>query len=319
MISYNMKMVILLLVPLSLSGQVSNDNIEDRIKLFTNGPSHTSNTSNCTVQWECVDQSLTGKCVQYHNDQWFYFNNGIKKNLYININNQNCRDIRGIQLVVVSGIPCEPSTYIAKACVSLGNQDDIFLHLDSLAPDTEYLLNVDGYLHDFCEFTIEISEAPEGIPVQLSQNEIDYEFIKKENIVNMSWKVTESENYQYYRVYRWKNDQPKSEFIAEIQHEKNAYGVSKLDYSYPDTITESGLYNYKIFGSTPEGTEHLLINKQIKISNHFHVNSDDKELINGKIEIELDFPDKTPLTVLLINRTQPKNISPSRFPVQQRQ
>ena len=33
----------------------------------------TSNTTGCTVQRACVDERLTGKCIEYHNDQWFEF------------------------------------------------------------------------------------------------------------------------------------------------------------------------------------------------------------------------------------------------------
>ena len=59
----------LLTAPLARA-QVVNDNIESRRVLQTEA-TVTSNTTGCTVQRRCVDERLTGKCIEYHNDQWF--------------------------------------------------------------------------------------------------------------------------------------------------------------------------------------------------------------------------------------------------------
>ena len=288
--------------PWNVSGQVINDNIENRLELQTDGSPLTSNTSHCTVQWECVDQSLTGKCVQYHNDQWFYFNSGTRRNLYLNIYNQDCRDVRGIQLIVLQGTPCEPSTYKIEACISLANQDNIFLPLDSLNTNEEYLINVDGYLHDFCVFQIEISETPKGLPAQFSKNRVNFDLSKNENLVHISWQTSEEDNYQHYEIHRWKSIIKRSKLITTIQHEKNAYGVSTLDYSYIDTLVEKGLYYYKIVGISLDSIGYLLAEKQINITNENLVQHKDEALLTRKIEVTLDFEDETPLTVLLLNR-----------------
>ncbi|RZK33041.1 MAG: hypothetical protein EOO57_14025, partial [Hymenobacter sp.] len=52
--------------------QVANDNIENR-RLLRAEETITSTTTGCTVQPSCVDERLTGKCIEYHNDQWFEF------------------------------------------------------------------------------------------------------------------------------------------------------------------------------------------------------------------------------------------------------
>lgn len=294
--------IILILLPWYLPAQVLNDNIEDRHELNTDGTNYISNTDHCTVQKECVDQSLTGKCVQYHNDQWFYFNSGDKGNLFINIYNQSCRDIRGVQLIVMQGTPCEPSTYVIKACVSLANQDNIFLYLDSLDSNSEYLINVDGYLHDFCEFTIEVGPTPKGIPTQHSPTRVINGFDRNENFVNISWTVSESDTFQHYQIFRWKSNQASSESIAELPHQRNARGSSKLSYSYIDTLTRRGSYNYKIVGSTSSGMGYLLAEKQITITKDVQLEGSKSAVVQGKIEITLDYKEDTPLTVLLINR-----------------
>ena len=76
------KAVIVLLSAVTLlqsnvCAQVANDNIQHRLELPTDGNALVSNTTGCTVQWACVDQRLTGKCIQYHNDQWFFFHSGV--------------------------------------------------------------------------------------------------------------------------------------------------------------------------------------------------------------------------------------------------
>src|SRR5688572_15159390 len=90
--------------------QVPNNNIENRRTLKPEEIA-ISNTTNCTVQRSCVDESLTGKCVEYHNDQWFEFTPEVSGDYVVNISSQSCRDTRGVQLVVLTGKPCETKTY----------------------------------------------------------------------------------------------------------------------------------------------------------------------------------------------------------------
>ncbi|HLK98373.1 MAG TPA: hypothetical protein VK364_11445, partial [Hymenobacter sp.] len=56
----------------SAQAQVANDDIERRQVLQLEQPV-SSNTTDCTVQWSAVDEKLTGRCIEYHNDQWFEF------------------------------------------------------------------------------------------------------------------------------------------------------------------------------------------------------------------------------------------------------
>ncbi len=123
--------------------QVPNDNIANRIKLDL-GKEITSHTKNCTVQWACVDESLTGKCIDYHNDQWFEFNSGTFNHLYFIVSSQQCRDVRGVQLVLIEGTPCETKTYNVLECKSLGTNNDFYIEAN-VKSATNYLINIDGY------------------------------------------------------------------------------------------------------------------------------------------------------------------------------
>ena len=295
-----MLLLLVIVVTRKLPAQVINNDIENRIELSTDGKPRTSNTSECTVQWDCVDQSLTGKCIQYHNDQWFFFNSETKAKLYVNITNQNCRDDRGVQVVILQGTPCEPLTYETKACVSLASQDDVFIRLDSLSPDEPYLINIDGYLNDFCEFQIDIAEKPKGIPAQLSDHAVNFELKQVENKVGISWtnKGEIDKGFYLYEVYRRRSDRHKSTLIATVAHERNAYGVSKSDYFYQDTLKTNGTYHYKVVGISSEENSYLLGENKVSMAQD--------KLANEWVTVALDFENNTPLRVLLLDRLTQK-------------
>lgn len=230
-----------------LFSQVSNDNIENRITLELNKP-HFSKTNNCTLQPSCLNKQIEQKCITYHNDQWFEFSIQENKNYFLNISDQNCRDIQGVQLVVIDGIPCETETYKSLGCISLNTQDDVYLKLESLKENHNYLVLVDGYLEDYCKFEIELSDTPKGNPTK-DLNNIQLNHLLTEDIVNFTWNVNElkSNNYSEYEIYRRESKERKSKLINTLYHEKDAYGNSKLVYNSSDTIINSGIYFYNVF------------------------------------------------------------------------
>ena len=123
------------------SAQVTNDNIENR-RIVRAEEIVASNTTGCTVQRSCVDERLTGKCIEYHNDQWFGFTPTISSRYFVNVDGQKSRNVRGVQLVVPTGQPCQPATYRVVSCTSLGTQNDVFVTLDSLRIGCPCLLDV---------------------------------------------------------------------------------------------------------------------------------------------------------------------------------
>lgn len=240
--------------------QVSNDDIENRIELIIDAPPAFSNTTDCTVQWNCVDQSLTGKCIQYHNDQWFWFKTQDITRYYINISGQTCRDLRGVQLVVIDGTPCETDTYQILNCTSLSTQDDIFVALDSLKPYHTYLINVDGYLNDNCRFNIQASTTPQGLPLEFIEDAVEVNSYTDSTRIILDWQTPESISDQLitYEIFRQYEDDKKFYFSKEVPHQKNAFGVSNLNYQATDTVPDFGTYHYKIVGITNENRRLLL-------------------------------------------------------------
>lgn len=240
-----MKKLLLLFLPICINAQVPNDNISNRITLVAN-EEVISNTANCTVEKECVDESLTGKCIKYHNDQWFSFHSGKEQKLYVNIYGQKCRDLKGVQLVVIDGIPCEVSSYNILTCVSLASQDNFYIELD-LKKNKEYLLNVDGYLHDHCNFFISIDTASYGFPTYVDFP-LESNIYTSEKNIKLKWTLPDSLSTQikHFEVHRRKHKEFRYEYLNSIPVENNAFGSSKEDYMYIDTITQFRRLHYKL-------------------------------------------------------------------------
>jgi len=219
-----------------------------QIDQFVNSLTHSN-----TVQDSCIDESLTGKCIDYHNDQWFTFSTEDSPKAYINIYDQKCRDQRGVQLVILSGELCKPETYTIYDCVSLATQDDIFVELN-LEPHEKYWLNIDGYLHDYCHFFIEVSNKPKGVSTtQYSPDSVSIE--PRSNIFKINWRLPDSiarqvRNTQISRrgLKDFKFDSPDA---VEVQY--NAFGSMNQSYSYQDTVLFPGDYVYRLVLELQDG------------------------------------------------------------------
>ncbi|QJX47241.1 hypothetical protein HMJ29_09960 [Hymenobacter taeanensis] len=230
---------------------VPNDDIERRRVLHLNEPI-TSSTAGCTVQWKCVDERLTGKCIEYHNDQWFEVTPLVTGRYFVNISAQQCRDTRGVQLVVLTGEPCQPKTYQILTCVSLGSQDDVFVTLDELRAGQRYLLNVDGYLHDFCAFQLAVSDKALGVPA-LAPPTIASVAPTISPLVNLQWTLPDSlVGANQFRVLR----REMAEFRADERNkqpvQRTTYGAAGVAYRFQETLAKPGRYLYQIL---TEGTD----------------------------------------------------------------
>jgi len=286
--------VILCLWSSYISAQVPNDLIENRIELLLNKSFH-SNTVDCKVEKNCIDEALTGKCIKYHNDQWFTFKPESDQPLYINISEQSCRDLKGVQIVVIDGEPCDVERHRIITCVSLATQDDVFITLVGLVMGKEYLLNIDGYLHDFCDFNIEFGDQARGLPLSFSDNHsLTYNVV--DSLIKLDWEISESfePNVVGYDVYRRSSDEVKHHLIQQISHEKNAFGIPKLSYSITDTIHSKGKHHYKIVVNLSFGVPMILDEVDIEVDRI-------KKVVIPIIELMLDYKKKTPLTLLVFN------------------
>lgn len=299
--------------PQTGKGQVANDRIENRIRLRSHEVPFHSNTSGCTVEWKCVDERLTGQCIEYHNDQWFEFTPFRTGNYFINISRQACRDIRGVQLVVLEGVPCQPATYRILSCTSLATQDDIFVSLDSLQANHAYLLNIDGYLNDFCQFDIQVSNRPKGLPIRATLPKARLDEQLSEKAVQLNWLVTDSlgANLVEYRIYRRYEKEKKAKLMEELPHERNTRGESLLQYEMSDTVSEAGTYFYQVVGMQNDSTLVWITGKTIRYL-------PDAAQPEDFLILRLQYALNTPLTVLIFDGTTERLLKKIDFTFQRK-
>jgi hypothetical protein len=281
----------LLMMPFILYAQVPNDDIEKRLPLALNEPV-SSNTIESTVQWNCLNQDLTRSCIKFHNDQWFEFRQPAQAGpLFINVFGQDCKDIWGVQVVIFSGVPCQPETYELITCYSKGNKDDIFIRLPELEPGETYLVNVDGYLHDLCQFAIEWSDQPRGLPV--SDQPKGSIFAKNDlRAVTISWEVLlqAADRLRAYEVWRRAGDT--YELVKMVDHMRNSFGDHQLVYEIQDSLNVDQA-DYMIVGVSD--TDRWLIGET-------HVKLNIQELSRApenRIDLELSFRRGDPITIEL--------------------
>ena len=246
---------LLLLLAASVSiahAQAPNDNIENR-RILKIEEVVTSSTTGCTVQRSCVDERLTGKCIEYHNDQWFEFTPKTAGRYFVNIGGQKCRDVRGVQLVVLTGEPCRPATYRILSCTSLGTQDDVFVTLDSLRAGQPYLLDVDGYLKDFCQFTLQVSRTAAGMPVSYFPPSPTRLLPTASRVVELSWTLPDSlAGAPDCRVMRREIHEYRSTEVRRVPVRRDTYGRPETSYTVADTLPGPGIYDYQVVTSRAE-------------------------------------------------------------------
>jgi hypothetical protein len=253
--------VLLQAINLFVYSQVENNSIHNRINLNLNTNAH-STTANSTVEWSCISKKLTNKCLVYHNDQWFSFAPQQSGKYFLNISAQQCKKSQGIQLIIIEGDPCAVDTYKILNCIPKITQSDVFVELPSLGADKLYLINVDGFLGDFCEFDIQLSDKPQGMPFQYkSLDTLNLQSEQKNEIVTLRWTALpyQLDQLDYFEVNRLKSGEIKSKVLQNVFVGSNALGKYDEDYQYSDTLSAYGTYHYDILGVYKETGYRILL------------------------------------------------------------
>ncbi|UII24099.1 hypothetical protein [Fulvivirga ligni] len=283
--------------------QSANDNMKEAIRLNVGKPVN-SHTEKNTVEAACINEELTGKCIKYHNDQWYIFNTDSASHLYINISDQKCRDLLGVQLVVFEGDLCQPHTYSMLSCVSLATQDDIFVELENLKPHHDYWINIDGYLHDFCAFALEVNAKPNGVSAEKVEVLNDFEAQANGNKVLLEWSIPDSLLQQCKGTKIQRREQSAFKFgeLEEVPMNYNAFGNAQQDYFYTDSLFRPGTYYYRLILEL-QGERNYLV-KEV----YFHI-SDGPD----KITLPLDFDKGSEIQITIIGGEPSETLSEYHF------
>ena len=251
-------------------GQSTNDNMAQAIPLSVN-QSISSFTHGNTIEYFCIEPGLTSKCIKYHNDQWFTFVPEEAKPLYINITKQSCRDIYGVQLVVLTGELCTPKSYELIDCVSMGTQDDVYVEILNPKIGQKYWLLVDGYLHDFCKFDLGVSHQAEGMSAHTYANMGEVGIHGTGRIVELNWTIEDSVQAANSVIYRKRTNDFTYEIHRIVPVVRNAYGSAVSSYSIADTVNHPGDYMYRLVVEDFTGTQYQVseVTKRVS-SGAFH-------------------------------------------------
>ncbi|MEQ8423856.1 MAG: hypothetical protein RIA63_04040 [Cyclobacteriaceae bacterium] len=289
----------LIFVHSSVVAQVANNNIEQRLKLKLDSTPLISSTKNASVQWECINKKLTNTCLVYHNDQWFYFKPPQFGTYYINVINQECRNLKGVQALIIEGNPCETDTYRLKHCTSFTDQNDTFIKLDSLIANKEYLVNIDGFLGDQCDFEIQFATKPLGLPeanVNLDTLDLKATTVKKGVILHWSANQELLSQLSEFQIYRMQKTSKKAMILGPIEVKSNALGVHAKKYSYADTLTTEGTYTYQIIGINKFSSERYLLDET---RTEFRFPKPEFQKMKYVAVMPLDFPFKGEVEILV--------------------
>jgi hypothetical protein len=295
------KFLLLMTAALPAFAQVSNNDIENRSKLEINKPMQSS-TDGADVQWKCINKALTNKCLVYHNDQWFTFSVDKDGDYFINIASQKCRDSKGVQLIIIEGNPCETSTYRILECIPQVRTEDVFVHVPKLKAKTSYLVNVDGFLGDFCSFDIELSDKPKGLPrtpVNLDTLEIDSRLENK--VATIEWTINEqmAKEITEFRIFR-QVGKNRADAVGDISLGRNAYGVVSNKYKFSDTLKAPGVYKYGIYGIRERDNMPLLLSeRQFKVDQP--VSTRKSEGVIKVLSVRMNFKEDEPFELRLYN------------------
>jgi len=284
---------------LSAFGQVSNNDINNRSTLALNGTPTISTTHDATVEWDCVNRKLTHKCLVYHNDQWFTFTPTRDGQYFVNLSVQNCRDLRGIQAMVIEGNPCQVSTYRILTCIDQIRHANTYIQLDSVHANVPYLINIDGFLGDYCDFTIQFSSYPHGMPVNARNEKALSLAVQRQPSINiLKWKLAPDlvDSIEMFEVNRISNDRLTAAQIASVSIGSNTKGDTELDYSYRDTVSVS-VAGYEIVGKMRDERRRLLD----KVST---IGVDVKIPEEQMLVFNLDEQDKTQLQIFIVDQNR---------------
>ena len=292
--------------------QVSNNSIINRLHLEVDASPFNSTTTNASVEWNCINKALTKKCLVYHNDQWFDFSVRESGTYFLNVSAQQCHEKRGVQAIIIEGNPCEVKTYKILKCISQIQQDDVFIKLDSLKPGIFYLVNIDGFLGDFCDFRIQLATKPFGLPLHLEKpGSVLAPVSQHSRLVKLEWSVKRDsiDNFEKFHVYRRKISEIVTTLINEQPVILNTYGAPILHYETSDSLRSEGVYRYQIYGIQKE----TLVPSLLVVQKVSYYKSPSNLPAQRIISLQLDYPDKMKFQVVVYDRLAYKTLSRSVY------
>jgi hypothetical protein len=136
----------------------------------------------------------------------------------------------------------------------------VFVTLDSLGAGQPYLLNVDGYLRDYCQFSLAVSRKPQGLPDATLPPAAEPRTSK---VVTLRWSLPDSLGaVQQFRVWRREAAAFHTTARAAVPVIRSTFGTTAAGYSWTDTLSTPGRYLYQVTTEATDGTPPALVQQQ---------------------------------------------------------
>ncbi len=157
--------------------------------------------------------------------------------------------------MVLIGQPCRPATYHVLSCTSLGTQDDVFVALDGLQAGQPYLLDVDGYLKDFCQFTLQVSDRAVGVPAEPEAPSLSGALPGTSRVVSINWTLPDSlAGAPRCRILRREQHEFRSAELRRVPVARTSYGDRPAAFATADTLPRPGYYLYQVVADAAAGS-----------------------------------------------------------------
>ncbi|MFO7878685.1 MAG: T9SS type A sorting domain-containing protein, partial [Bacteroidales bacterium] len=217
-----------------------NDHCSNAISLTT-GILTTSQTSNATT--DPTEDPSFSNCgsVTLENTVWYTFTTTDEGDVNITFQNTACSpSSNGLQVSVneISGDPCDPASYTEVFCEAPGDQSDIIWNGTDLPANTTYLIAVDGYANNDCDFEMDVTgNVP--LPVEL----LFFKAEKNQSQVDVRWKTASELNNDYFVVEKSKDAQ---QFISMDTIQGQGTTSSITNYFTTDKNPFNGRSYYRL-------------------------------------------------------------------------
>jgi hypothetical protein len=137
----------------------------------------------------------------------------------------------------------------------------VFVTLDGLRAGQPYLLDVDGYLKDFCAFNLAVSRQSRGVPALAPPPLAAVEPATSRSFT-LHWQLADTLGaVRQFRVLRREAGDFRASSQAVVAVASTTYGGAGSSYSWTDSLAVPGRYLYQVVAETAD-TAPVLVQQQ---------------------------------------------------------
>ena len=162
--------------------------------------------------------------------------------------------------MVFTGKLCKTESYNIVSCNSPATAEDFYYKVSRPIPGIAYFMIIDGYLGDFCDFTIDVSDKANGLPIEKKEPLALGAIEETEGIVELRWayQPDTADVSQFSVIRTGKTDVKQRQFPLAA----NSRGGVTSEYLMKDTLTEYGTYAYDVYLVDRNGEHHLYFHQE---------------------------------------------------------